>query len=135
MTVTSSKELLCFRWKYQQSWYYQLIHIPLSNPNIDVRILAQGYCGYRLFLYGKGGWVLPCINHIYIVCAAPKAMVSFRKREQTCPRFWSGIEYGFKGNCCGVRTYLLFRFQINKKVRKRYIRIRNGFSEIFLLTL
>ena len=47
----------------------------LSNPNIDVRILAQGYCGYRLFLSGKGGWVLPCINHIYIVCAAPKAMV------------------------------------------------------------
>ena len=51
------------------------IHIPLSNPNIDVRILAQGYCGCRLFLYGKGGWVLPCINHIYIVCAVPKAMV------------------------------------------------------------
>ena len=37
---------------------------------------CQNPCsGYRLFLSGKGGWVLPCINHIYIVCAAPKAMV------------------------------------------------------------
>ena len=42
--VTSSKELFCFRRKYQESWYYQLIHIPFSNPSIDVRILSQDYC-------------------------------------------------------------------------------------------
>ena len=48
---------MCFRQKYQESLkiteypIHRLIrlgrlevHIALSNPNIDVKILAQGYC-------------------------------------------------------------------------------------------
>ena len=57
IAVTSSTKRICFRQKYQESLRiveYPLprlirlgrleIHIALSNPNIDVRILAQGYC-------------------------------------------------------------------------------------------
>ena len=31
-----------------------------------------------------------------------------------CP-FWSGIEYGFRGNFGNVRTFLSFQFQMSKK--------------------
>ena len=57
MTVTSSTKLICFWQKYQESLKmveYPLqqliclghleIHVALSTPNNDVRILAQGYC-------------------------------------------------------------------------------------------
>ena len=58
ITVTSSKELILYafgrniqRVKKEEYPLHELIrlgpqeiHIALSNPNIDVRILAQGYC-------------------------------------------------------------------------------------------
>ena len=56
----------------------------------------------------------------YWYAAAPKAMffVPFRFENgyRVCP-FWSGIVYGFRGNCGIVWTYLSFQLQMNKKER------------------
>ena len=44
-----------------------------------------------------------------------------------------GIGYGFRGNYGSVWTYLSFQFQMSKKEREIYMRIRNGFEEFICL--
>ena len=60
---------------------------------------------------GGGGYTLK-VSHI---CANGQGFGPFRSENgyRLCP-FWSGMGYGFRGNCGSVWTYLLFQFQVNK---------------------
>ena len=99
------------------SWPFKALHNtpppPLLTPNWpNYRLLSKtaGDGGKENTPFFKPNWY----------AAALKVMVfvpfRFENGYRFCP-FWSGIVYGFWGNCGIVWTYLSFQLQMNKKER------------------
>ena len=98
------------------SWPFAALPPPPHppSPQTDPTI----FCHQKL--QGPGGRkILPFSNHIGM---PPRQRVCFfvpfrfENGYRVCP-FWSGIVYGFRGNCGIVWTYLSFQLQMNKKER------------------
>ena len=96
------------------SWFLTVAtRPPPPHPNWPTYLLPSKTAG------GGGKENTPFFKP-YWHAAAPKGMVfapfRFENGYKVYP-FWSGIGYGFRGNCGTVWTYLSFQLQMNKKER------------------